>query len=141
MLIVFSPARDATMKTYKQLTYEIRCQIYALNKTGLSQNKISQQLKVIQSTISRELSRNTGKRGYRIKHAQSFAQERRLLARKAIKMTSSLIALIDSKIQMQWSPEQVSGWLREEHDIFISYETIYLHIGLIREAQASYFNT
>ena len=56
-------------------------------------------------------------------------------------MTSSLIALIDSKIQMQWSPEQVSGWLREEHDIFISYETIYLHIGLIREAQASYFNT
>ncbi len=53
MLIVFSPARDATMKTYKQLAYEIRCQIYALNKTGLSQNKISQQLKVSQSTISR----------------------------------------------------------------------------------------
>ncbi len=128
MLIVFYPARDATIKTYKQLTYEIRYQIYALNKTGLSQNKISQQLKVSQSTISRELSRNTGKQGYRIKHAQSFAQERRLLARKEINMTSSRIALIDSKIQMQWSAEQVSGWLREEHDIFISYETIYLHI-------------
>jgi IS30 family transposase len=61
MLIDFSPGRDATMKTYKQLTYELRCQIYALKKTGLSQNEIAQQLKVSQSTISRELSRNTGK--------------------------------------------------------------------------------
>ena len=67
MLIAFSPARDTTMKTYKQLTYEIRCQIYALKKTGLSQNKIAQQLKVSQSTISRELSRDAEKRGYRIK--------------------------------------------------------------------------
>lgn len=50
MLIAFSPARDATMKTYKQLTYEQRCQIYALSKTGMSQNKIAKQLKVSQST-------------------------------------------------------------------------------------------
>jgi len=128
MLIAFSPARDATMKTYKQLTYELRCQIYALKKTGLSQNKIARQLKVSQSTISRELSRNTGKRGYRIKQAQSFTNRRRLLSRKAIKMTSNLVALIDSKIQIKWSPEQISGWLREDHNIFISHETIYLYI-------------
>ena len=63
MLIAFSPARDATMKAYKQLTYELRCQIYAFNKIGMSQNKIAKQLKISQSTISRELSRNTGKRG------------------------------------------------------------------------------
>ena len=103
MLIAFSPARDATMKTYKQLTYELRCQIYALNKIGMSQNKIAQQLKSSQSTISRELNRNTGKRGYRVKQAQSLADNRRLLSRKAIKMTSSLVALIDSKLQTQWS--------------------------------------
>jgi IS30 family transposase len=53
MLIAFSPARDATMKTYKQLTYEQRCQIYALSKTGMNQNKKAKQLKVSQSTISR----------------------------------------------------------------------------------------
>nr|WP_180706036.1 helix-turn-helix domain-containing protein [Psychromonas sp. CD1] len=35
----------------------------------MSQNKIARQLNVSQSTISRELSRNTGKRGYRIKQA------------------------------------------------------------------------
>jgi IS30 family transposase len=90
MLIDFSPGRDATMKTYKQLTNELRCQIYASKKTGLSQNEIAQQLKISQSTISRELNRNTGKRGYRIKQAQSFADNRRLLSRKVIKMTSSL---------------------------------------------------
>ena len=91
MLIAFSPARDATMKTYKQLTYELRCQIYALNKTGMSQNKIARQLNVSQSTISRELLRNTGKRGYRIKQAQTSTDTRRLAACKAIKMTTRLI--------------------------------------------------
>ena len=94
----------------------------------MSQNKIAQQLKVSQSTISREFSRNTGKRGYRIKQAQLFADNRSLVSRKAIKRTSSLIALIDSKIQIEWSPQQVSGWLREEHNILISHETNYLHI-------------
>ena len=98
MLIAFSPARDATMKTYKQLTYEQRCQIYALKKTGMSQNKIAKQLNVDQSTISRELARNTGQRSYRIKQAQISSDKRRLAACKAIKMTTNLIALIDSKI-------------------------------------------
>ena len=42
------------MTTYKQLTYKLRCQIYALNRTGMSQNKMAQQLHVSQSTISRE---------------------------------------------------------------------------------------
>ena len=97
MLIAFSPARDATMKTYEQLTYEQRCQIYALNKADLSQNEIAEQLSVNQSTISRELNRNTGKRGYRIKQAQALADNHRLVACKAIKMTTSLIELIDEK--------------------------------------------
>jgi IS30 family transposase len=116
------------MKTYSQLTYEQRCQIYALNKIGMSQNKIAQQLSVSQSTISRELSRNTGKRGYRIKQAQIRADKRRLSARKTIKMTVELIALIESRIKEKWSPEQISGWLKEEQNTLISHETIYQHI-------------
>ncbi len=116
------------MKTYKQLTYEQRCQIYALNKTGLSQNKIAKQLNVSQSTISRELYRNTSNRGYRIKQAQTLSDKRRLTACKVIKMTTTLIALIDTKIEEKWSPEQISGWLKEERSTHISHETIYLHI-------------
>jgi IS30 family transposase len=128
MLIAFSPARDATMKTYKQLTYEQRCQIYALSKTDMSQNKMAKQLNVSQSTISREFSRNTGKRGYRFKQAQTSTIRRRLAACKAIKMTATTVELIESKINAKWSPEQVSGWLREDQCIDISYETIYKHI-------------
>lgn len=113
---------------YKQLTYEQRCQIYALNKTGLSQNKIASQLSVSQSTISREFYRNTGKRGYRIKQAQNLADTRRLVACKAIKLTPIIIELIDGKIQEKWSPEQISGWLKEDRNIHISHETIYQYI-------------
>ena len=71
VLIAFSPARDATMKTYKQLTYEL--------------------LNVSQSTLSQVLLGNTGKRGYRIKQAQTSTDIRRLAACKAIKMTTRLI--------------------------------------------------
>jgi hypothetical protein len=44
-------------------------------------------------------------------------------------MTTALIALIESKLTARWSPEQVSGWLREDQSIDMSYETIYQHIG------------
>jgi IS30 family transposase len=138
MLIAFSPARDATMKTYKQLTYELRCQIYALNRTGMSQNKIAQQLNVSQSTISRELFRNTGKRGYRIKQAQTATDTRRLAACKAIKMTTSLIAVIESKIHDKWSPEQVSGWLREEHSIASAMKPFISTFGRTSDVVATY---
>jgi IS30 family transposase len=140
MLIAFSPARDATMKTYKQLTYEKLCQMYALNKTGMSQSKIAKQLKVSQSTISREFSRNTGKRGYRFKQAQTSTDTRRSVVCKAIKMTTALIALIKSKLTAKLSPKQVSGWLREDQSIDISYETIYQHIGSDKKVVAIYSN-
>ena len=58
------------MKAYQQLTYEQRCQLYALNKTGFSQQKIALAIGVRQPTISRELKRNTGQRGYLYKQAQ-----------------------------------------------------------------------
>ncbi len=44
---------------------------------------------------------------------------RRLVACKAIKMTTALIALIEAKLTAKWSPEQVYGWLREDRSIDI----------------------
>ena len=55
---------------YHHLTYEERCQIYALMQSGLSQAAIARQLGVHRSTINRELDRNTGARSYRFKQAQ-----------------------------------------------------------------------
>jgi IS30 family transposase len=116
------------MKTYVQLTYEQRCQIYALNNTDLSQQKIADTVGVSQSAISRELRRNRGKRGYRYQQAQGKADTRRQQAAKALKMTPNMIELIELKLGEKWSPEQISGWLLEEHSPLISHETIYRHV-------------
>ena len=116
------------MSNYKQLTYEQRCQIEVLKKSGLKQEDIADAVGVSQSTISRELSRNKGLRGYRHKQAQAKADERRRTARKAIKMTDEVVDLIEKQLREQWSPEQVSGWLNETHGVSLSHERIYLHI-------------
>jgi transposase, IS30 family len=117
------------MRTYKQLTQEQRYYIFQLNKKDFTQNEIAQEIGVNKSTISRELKRNTGQRGYRPKQAQRKANERRQLASKAIKMTTDMIEFIDNKLsEHQWSPEQISGWLLEEKNIAISHERIYQHI-------------
>lgn len=113
---------------YQQLTYEQRCQIYTLKKTGFSQRQIASEIGVSQSTVSRELSRNSGDRGYRYKQAHRKAAERRDSACKATKMTVFVIGLIESKLQLDWSPEQISGWLKKARSISISHEAIYLHI-------------
>jgi IS30 family transposase len=94
----------------------------------MSQHKMAKQLHVSQSTISRKLLRNTGRRGYRIQQAETATDTRLLATCKAIKMTTRLIMLIESKISKKWSPEQVSGRLRKEKSIAINYATRYRHM-------------
>src|ERR1019366_153958 len=63
-----STSHGGTMpEGYLHLTCEQRCQIYALLQSGHSQAHIARQIGVDRSTISRELVRNTGARGYRFK--------------------------------------------------------------------------
>ncbi|WP_027851791.1 helix-turn-helix domain-containing protein, partial [Marinospirillum insulare] len=64
------------MRHYTQLTREQRYQISALLDNNLTQTEIAKTLGVHKSTISRELKRNTGKRGYRPKQAQLLSDER-----------------------------------------------------------------
>ena len=116
------------IKNYQQLTYEQRCQISALKKRKLSQREMAETIGVSQSTISRELSRNTGNNGYRHKQAQIKATNRCLEARGPTKMTPEMISTIESKLRIEWSPEQISGWLLWTHSELISHETIYLHV-------------
>ena len=116
------------MKTNKQLTYEQRCQISVLKESGMIQQHIASIINVDQSTISRELRRNTGQRGYRHKQAQPMSADRRFGATKFLKMTPGMINLIESKLREKLSPEQISGWLLAERQERLSYETIYLHI-------------
>ena|SRR5690554_140883 len=120
---------------YNQLAYEQRCQISALIKSGLSQRAIASIIGVSQSTISRELARNTGERGYRHKQAQEKTVKRRKAAAKPTKMTPLMTAMIDDKLRLEWSPEQISGWLLVEHKLLLSHETIYLYVWADMQAE------
>ena len=115
---------------YLHLTCEQRCQIYALLQSGHSQAHIARQIGVDPSTISRELVRNTGARGYRFKQAHEKASQRRQEASdKPRKMTPDLVELIEEKLtQEQWSPDQISGRLAKDGVAFISHERIYQHV-------------
>jgi len=113
--------------SYTQLTQGQRYQIYALLKTAHSQTEIAAAIGVNKSTISRELQRNRGKRGYRPQQAHRLAQERRS---KAIRnrIPTETWARIEDKLRQDWSPEQVSGWLKKNTDTTVSHEWIYQHI-------------
>ena len=119
---------------YKQLTFEQRCQISALKKRDCSQREIAETIGVSQSTVSREFARNSGARGYRHKQAQEKTTQRRKAAVRPLKMTPVMINAIESKLRMEWSPEQISGWLLEEREQLISHESIYLHIWADKQA-------
>lgn len=114
------------MRTYHQLTQEQRYQIYALQKTGHSRTEIAEVIDVHKSTVSRELRRNRGQRGYRPQQAQNLAMERRS---KAIpRITAETWTVVETLLRQDWSPEQISGRLKKEQRIGISHEWIYQYI-------------
>ena len=118
-------------KGYHHLTYDQRCQIYALKKSGLSVPEISTQIGVNRSTTYRELKRNSGSRGYRFKQANTLAVARKQRASLTSnrKLTPNRVQAIEELLTLyQWSPEQISGYLKGETDFSISHESIYQHI-------------
>jgi IS30 family transposase len=114
------------MSTYTQLTYHQRYHINAFLKAGWDQTAIAKSIGVHKSTISRELRRNRGKRGYRPQQAHQFAIARRDKAESRI--TGGNWGMIEELICRDWSPEQISDYCREEQALRISHEWIYQYI-------------
>lgn len=112
--------------SYKQLTQEQRYQIYALKQAEQQSKRIAEIVGVHASTISRELKRNRGKKGYRPKQANQKAQERKHGAKKRIGVETW--EYVERKLKKEWSPGQVSGRLKSHHSIKISHEWIYQYI-------------
>lgn len=112
---------------YTQLTCEQRYQIYALRKAGQKQTEIAMIVGCHKSTISRELRRNLGFKGYRPQQAQSLAHGRRCRSH-ARRITEQTWEQVELLLRQQWSPEQIAGRLRLEQQPTVSHEGIYLHI-------------
>jgi len=115
------------MRGYTQLTREERYQIYILKKDNYSQTQIAELLERDKSTISRELLRNQGLRGYRPKQAHNLALTRRYTKARS-RLGREVWQQVEALIQQQWSPEQIVGRLAMEQGVRISHEWIYQHI-------------
>jgi IS30 family transposase len=124
------------MKHYSQLTLEQRYGIYSFLKTGQTQKKIAEIIGVHKSTVCRELKRNRGRRGYRYKQANALAEQRRH-AKPRTRIDGSTWVFIKELICNEWSPEQISGWMKQNMKISISHEWIYQYILKDKQAGAS----
>lgn len=97
---------------------------------GKSMRSIAAGIGRAPSTISRELGRNEGTSRYRASLADQAAWDR-VRRPKACKLglQRSLARQVARLLRVQWSPQQVSGWLKRAHpddpDMRVSHETIY----------------
>ncbi|WP_153305772.1 helix-turn-helix domain-containing protein, partial [Desulfogranum mediterraneum] len=73
--------------SYQHLSLAERHYIEMSRKKGVSRNQIAKDLGRSQSTISREILRNTGLRGYRHKQANRFTVDRHATKPKSVKLT------------------------------------------------------
>ncbi len=82
------------------------------------------------STISREINRNGGRKGYRASQADQAAWERASRPKPCkLAENPALSRIVAEKLQLQWSPRQIAGWLKhtypDDEHYQVSHETIY----------------
>jgi len=123
---------------YKHLTIEERYHIAALKKANFNQKFIANELGVSESTICRELKRNSSSqnKSYSAMNANKVSTTRRTYASRKSnkKMDIKLKNIITKYIITDWSPEQISKRLKELNLIDISYVRIYQFIEQNRQS-------
>jgi IS30 family transposase len=97
---------------------------------GESLRAIAARLSRPASTVCREVNRNGGRRNYRAQKAEERASKRaRRPKRCLLAIDDRLRELVAAKLEADWSPQQISGWLKREYPsdeaMRVSHETIY----------------
>jgi IS30 family transposase len=114
---------------YHQITREERYTISALRKQGYRMSEIAAVLGRHRSSVYREIKRNQcNDKGYRPFKADSRTRGRRSRSRRNKQFEARDFALIESLLRLDWSPEQVSCYLKRVKLLNISHETIYLYV-------------
>lgn len=111
---------------YTHLTQDERYQIAILAKAGHDRSDIARVMERHKSTISREMTRNRGARGYRPKQAHARSKFR--AAQNGPRVAAETWAIVAVKLAETWSPEQISGHLKVNGQATVSHEAIYQHI-------------
>jgi IS30 family transposase len=98
--------------------------------SGESLRSIASRLGRAPSTVSREVARHGGRARYRANHADYEASRSALRPKPCrLALNGALRKAVASKLALEWSPEQVSGWLKirypDDESMQISHETIY----------------
>ena len=133
------------------LRFEEREEISRGIAVGRSIRQIAQGLGRAPSTVSREIRRNGGSQAYRANRADRRARERALRPKPCrLALYSALRWRVAQKLALQWSPQQISGWLKQEfpthQDMQISHEAIYRSLfiqtrGVLKKELAAQLRT
>ncbi|VVD62186.1 integrase catalytic subunit [Pandoraea communis] len=112
------------------LTFAEREEVSRSIVAGHSIRSIAARLGRAPSTISPELHRNGGPQDYRASRADQLAWTRALRPKECkLVKNRELAQVVASKLRLQWSPEQIAGWLKHSYavnrDYLVSHETIY----------------
>ena len=97
---------------------------------GHSIRCIAKSLRRAPSTVSREINRNGGRRGYRANKADQAAWQRSHRAKRCkLAENRALARIVANKLKQLWSPEQIAGWLKrtypDDEHYQVSHEIIY----------------
>ena len=97
---------------------------------GLSARAIARTLARAPCTVSREIRRNGGRRSYRASEADESAWHRAARPKRSkLAQNPALARVVADKLQLEWSPYQVAGWLKrtypQDETRQVSHETIY----------------
>jgi IS30 family transposase len=103
--------------------------------SGHSMRVIAKDLDRAASTVSREVARHGGRARYRANQADSQAWQLALRPKPCLLTTQrNLQEIVASKLMQDWSPEQISGWLKQSYpddeSLRVSHETIYRSLFL-----------
>ena len=82
------------------------------------------------STVSQEVARHGGRRNYRAAQADWEAWESARRPKRCVLLQNQrLQRIVAVKLQQDWSPQQIAGWLRDHYpgqpEMWVSHETIY----------------
>ena len=94
-------------RRYTQLSEAERYHLSTMRKQHQSFQHIAKSMGRSPATLSREVKRNTGQKGYCYQQAQRLAKQRHQEKPKAVKLTAPVRAWIHEELQARWSPEQI----------------------------------